>query len=192
MLLLLTPLKHFRVVSGTPSLPITITFPVARSSAVTVATVLGSASMKSSAACRQAATTTATIVAPKKFPRHGVAPAESPDGLALARTQSVHLDVVPVALDAFVFLANTENPVRNLATSQIRDIYAGKIEDWKVVGGLKRGITAYQREENSGSQQLMRDLVMKDVPFKKDRRVAIATATGRKPDEPCLSGTDVG
>jgi len=85
----------------------------------------------------------------------------------LASTKNVDLDVVPCALDAFVFLVNTENPVRNLKTSQIRDIYAGKIEDWKNVGGPRRTITAYQREENSGSQQLMRELVMKDVPLRK-------------------------
>jgi phosphate transport system substrate-binding protein len=109
-----------------------------------------------------------------------LARAPSPDELELARTQNVDLDVVPCALDAFVFLVNTENPVRNLTTSQIRDIYAGNIEDWKKVGGRKRGITAYQREENSGSQQLMRELVMKDVPFKKptERYVGVPQLVG--------------
>jgi phosphate transport system substrate-binding protein len=110
-----------------------------------------------------------------------LARAPSPDELELARSQNVALDVVPCALDAFVFLVNTENPVRNLTTSQIRDIYAGKIEDWKTVGGVKGGITAYQREENSGSQQLMRELVMKDVPFKKptERYARVPQLVGR-------------
>jgi phosphate transport system substrate-binding protein len=110
-----------------------------------------------------------------------LARAPSPDELEVARSQNVALDVVPCALDAFVFLVNTENPVRNLTTSQIRDIYAGKIEDWKTVGGVKGGITAYQREENSGSQQLMRELVMKDVPFKKptERYARVPQLVGR-------------
>jgi len=98
-----------------------------------------------------------------------LARAPSPDELELARKQKVELDAVPCALDAFVFIVNAENRVRNLTTRQIRDIYAGKIEDWKEVGGVERGVTAYQRGENSGSQQLMRELVMKDVPFKKPK-----------------------
>jgi len=96
-----------------------------------------------------------------------VARGPSPDELELARTKDVELDVVPCALDAFVFIVNEENPVRNLTTRHLRDIYAGKIKDWAEVGGAKGEITAYQREENSGSQQLMRELVMKDVPFER-------------------------
>jgi phosphate transport system substrate-binding protein len=98
-----------------------------------------------------------------------LARAPSPDELELARMQNIELDAVPCALDAFVFLVNTKNSVRNLTTAQIRDIYAGKIKNWNEVGGARGGITPYQREENSGSQQLMRDLVMKDVPFEKPK-----------------------
>lgn len=98
-----------------------------------------------------------------------LARAPSPDELKLAKMQNVELDAIPCALDAFVFLVNTENTIRNLKTSQIRDIYAGKIKNWNQVGGAKAEITPYQREENSGSQQLMRDLVMKDVAFEKTK-----------------------
>jgi ABC-type phosphate transport system substrate-binding protein len=84
--------------------------------------------------------------------------------LELARVKSVDLEFTPCALDAFVFLVNNANPVRNLTTKQIQDIYSRKITSWKSVGG-SGSITAYQREENSGSQQLMNNLVMKDVPL---------------------------
>jgi len=87
--------------------------------------------------------------------------------LNLAATKRVALDVMPCALDAFVFLVNTENPVRSLTTAQIRGIYAGRITDWNSVGGHPAKITGYQREENSGSQQLMRTLVMKELPLAK-------------------------
>jgi phosphate transport system substrate-binding protein len=84
--------------------------------------------------------------------------------LELSRAKSVDLEFTPCALDAFVFLVNKANPVRNLTRKQIQDIYSGKITTWESVGGSGR-ITAYQREENSGSQQLMNKLVMKDVPL---------------------------
>jgi ABC-type phosphate transport system substrate-binding protein len=84
--------------------------------------------------------------------------------LDLARAKSVDLEILPCALDAFVFLVNNVNPVRNLTSKQIQDIYSRKITGWESVGGFG-AITAYQREENSGSQQLMNQLVMKDVPL---------------------------
>jgi ABC-type phosphate transport system substrate-binding protein len=93
----------------------------------------------------------------------------SPDEVELARARGIELETLPCALDAFVFLVNDENPVRNLTTFQIRDIYSGKIKDWKGVGGRSGPITAYQREANSGSQELMRQLVMKDLPLEEPK-----------------------
>jgi phosphate transport system substrate-binding protein len=82
-----------------------------------------------------------------------------------ARDAKVELDVQPCALDAFVFLVNEKNPVKNLSIKQIQDIYAGKIKTWNDVGGKDASIIAYQREPDSGSQELMKRLVMKQIPF---------------------------
>lgn len=74
----------------------------------------------------------------------------------------VEIDAVPVALDAFVFLLNTRNPVTSLTIDQIRDIYSGKVKNWKDVGGADARVVAYQRNRNAGSQETMKRLVMKD------------------------------
>jgi phosphate transport system substrate-binding protein len=89
----------------------------------------------------------------------------SKEELAFAKSKGVELDVTPCALDAFVFLKNKDNPIRNLTTDQIRAIYAGKTKDWKELGREAGHITPYQREESSGSQQLMKTLIMKDTPI---------------------------
>jgi phosphate transport system substrate-binding protein len=86
----------------------------------------------------------------------------SDDESRLARTSAVELDVRPVALDAFVFLLNGKNPVMGLTIDQIRDVYSGRIVNWKEVGGPDAAIRPYQRTRNSGSQELMQRLVMKD------------------------------
>jgi phosphate transport system substrate-binding protein len=91
----------------------------------------------------------------------------STDELQLAEKQGVQLDTACCALDAFVFLVNEKNLVRNLTTGQIREIYSGKLRNWRSIGGSDSPITAYQREENSGSQELMRTLVMKELPLQK-------------------------
>ena len=75
----------------------------------------------------------------------------------------VKLKVTPIGVDALVFIVNQNNSVKNLTTEQIRDIYSGKITNWKELGGEDVPIEAYQRVLNSGSQTLFLNLVMKDV-----------------------------
>lgn len=75
----------------------------------------------------------------------------------------VKLKVTPIGVDALVFIVNQKNKVKNLTTEQIRDIYSGKITNWKELGGDDANIEAYQRVLNSGSQTLFLNLVMKDV-----------------------------
>ena len=83
---------------------------------------------------------------------------------ALAEAEGCELVCVPFCYDAFVFLVNEDNPVTGLTGEQIRDIYTGNIIDWGDVGGEGgRGIFAYQRPKNSGSQTLMENLVMDGV-----------------------------
>jgi len=87
------------------------------------------------------------------------------DELALAAKEGVELDVTPIALDAFVFLKNYENPVAGLTTDQIKGIYSGKLGKWSEVGGPDEAITPYRRDKNSGSQELMETLVMRETSF---------------------------
>ena len=66
----------------------------------------------------------------------------------------------PVAKDAFVFLVNPKNPVRNLSIEQIQKIYIGEIRNWREVGGNDATINPYVRNPNSGSQGKMETIVM--------------------------------
>lgn len=84
----------------------------------------------------------------------------SSDELEMAEAAGVQLEVIPVVKDAFVFLANTENPVSGLTLEQYRKIYLREIQNWREVGGLKEEIIPYQRPDNSGSQTLFYKLVM--------------------------------
>ena len=70
------------------------------------------------------------------------------------------LDQKAIGRDALVFLVNEENPVQSLSQQQLRDIYAGKITNWKDVGGADLPIVAFQRREDSGSQTLFQKLLI--------------------------------
>lgn len=101
-----------------------------------------------------------------------VARSPSEDELQAAQKVGITLDAQAIALDAFVFLVNVANPVDDLTLETIRDVYTGKIAHWTELGtGAKPGgdaedrIQPYQRNRNSGSQELMEALVMQDVPM---------------------------
>ncbi len=89
-----------------------------------------------------------------------IATEPSDEELRLAESYGVTLVKKPVCYDAFVFITHKDNPVKSLTVQQIRDIYSGKIKNWKQVGGKDEKIVAYQREKNSGSQTAMENLVM--------------------------------
>lgn len=73
--------------------------------------------------------------------------------------------MAPIGRDALVFLLSEQNPVDSLTQQQLVEIYSGSTTNWKDVGGEDAPIAAYQRNEDSGSQTLMRKLCMKDVPM---------------------------
>jgi phosphate transport system substrate-binding protein len=89
-----------------------------------------------------------------------VAREPSQDEMEAASFEKVEFDIQAVARDAFVFLVHADNPVESLSLHEIRDIYTGQITNWVQVGGLDAEIHTYQRNRNSGSQELMEKLVM--------------------------------
>jgi len=88
------------------------------------------------------------------------------DEIELARKQNVEFDVVPCARDAFIFLVNQDGPVTELTTDQIKEIYSGTAKNWNHVGGNRNTkIYPYRRPKNSGSEELMSQLVMRGTPL---------------------------
>ncbi len=87
----------------------------------------------------------------------------SDDILKQAKEANVEFDMTGIGKDGFVFVVNKDNPVDSLTIEQIQKIYTGEITNWSQVGGNDEEIVAFQREKNSGSQNLMEKMVMKDT-----------------------------
>lgn len=81
-----------------------------------------------------------------------------------AKRKGVELKLTPIGREAFVFFVNKRNSVTGLTSAQIKDIYAGKIKNWKEVGGKNNTIRAFQRPEDSGSQTML-EKFMGDTPL---------------------------
>jgi phosphate transport system substrate-binding protein len=66
-----------------------------------------------------------------------------------------------IAVDALVPVAHAENPVKNLSAAQLRDIYAGRITNWKELGGQDGKIVVISRDTSSGTYETWEEIIMK-------------------------------
>lgn len=93
-----------------------------------------------------------------------------------------------VAVAPFAIIVNNDVKIDNLTKQQATDIFTGKIENWKEVGGEDKKITVVHRPESSGSRKLVQQLVLgKDAVFTKNgvvqaesgaMKTAVATTSG--------------
>lgn len=84
----------------------------------------------------------------------------SADEKSYAESQGVSLLERPIALDALDFLVNKQNMIHSLTVKQVQDIYKGKITNWSELGGADEVIKPFIRNANSGSQEMMKEIVM--------------------------------
>jgi phosphate transport system substrate-binding protein len=66
----------------------------------------------------------------------------------------------PVALDALAIIVNPSNSIENLTVAQLKDIYNGRIANWKEIGGADLAIKVINRDKNSGTRTAFDDLVL--------------------------------
>ena len=71
----------------------------------------------------------------------------------------------PIARDGLSVYLNEKNPVKELTLAQIRDIYTGRITNWKQVGGNDAQIILYSRENSSGTYTYFKDNVLLGKDF---------------------------
>ena len=60
----------------------------------------------------------------------------------------------PFAIDGVAAVVHPANPVSALTQAQVRDIFAGKITNWKALGGRDAAIHLYTRDEASGTREV--------------------------------------
>lgn len=65
-----------------------------------------------------------------------------------------------VAMDGIAVVVHPSNPVNNLTVEQVRDIYAGRLTNWKQLNGPDMKIVMISRDTNSGTYETFEKLVM--------------------------------
>lgn len=75
----------------------------------------------------------------------------TPEEKAKAEGTGLPVKETTVAYDGIAVIVNLNNPVSQLTVGQLADIFSGKIQNWKEVGGKDRPILVLSRERNSGT-----------------------------------------
>lgn len=58
------------------------------------------------------------------------------------------------AIDGVAIVVNPANPVKELTKQQLKDIFSGRISNWKDLAGADRTINVYTRDESSGTREV--------------------------------------
>ena len=67
----------------------------------------------------------------------------------------------PFAIDGVAVAVHPKNPVSDLSPEKVQAIYAGKITNWKEVGGPDATINLYTRDEASGIREVFWEKLLK-------------------------------
>jgi phosphate transport system substrate-binding protein len=84
-----------------------------------------------------------------------------------------------VAKDGIAVVVNPKNKVVNITTDQARDIFNGKITNWKEVGGDDAPITVVSREAGSGTRTSFEQIIT-NITLKKDALIQDSNGTIRE------------
>ena len=81
--------------------------------------------------------------------------------IALAIAKGINPYEIKIALDGLAVVVNPNNPVGKLTIDQLAGIFAGRITNWKELGGRDAKIVILSREVNSGTHVYFKEHVLR-------------------------------
>ena len=85
-----------------------------------------------------------------------------------AKAAGVNPHEIVIALDGIAVIVHPRNKVSALTRAQIKDIYTGKISNWKEVGGADAKIVTISRDTSSGTYEAFETLAIKKERVRPD------------------------
>ncbi len=65
-----------------------------------------------------------------------------------------------IGLDGLAIITNTKNPIGQLSIPQVVKLFSGEITNWSSLGGKDLAVTLYARDENSGTWDSFKSMVL--------------------------------
>jgi len=80
--------------------------------------------------------------------------------ISVAKAKGINPVAYAIANDAISIIVHTNNPIKDITIQQIKDIYTGKIKNWKALGGPNLPIVAVSRDVSSGTFEVFNEKVL--------------------------------
>lgn len=80
--------------------------------------------------------------------------------LPAPENNAVPLWAAPIGQDGVAIIVNRANPVSNLDLDQLREIYQGRVSNWRSLDGENQALIVFSREEGSDTRAEFERLVM--------------------------------
>jgi len=87
---------------------------------------------------------------------------------ALTNLQEVGSEHV-VAIDGLAIVVHPNNPIKTLSKRQLALVFSGKVKNWQELGGFHQDIHLYARDENSGTWDSFKNMVLDKLSPLSDR-----------------------
>ncbi len=103
-------------------------------------------------------------------------------GMASRALKSEETGIKPVviAIDGIAVVVNKDNAAADLTTEQVKEIFSGKIKNWKDVGGSDSNIVVVNREDGSGTRDAFKELVLGEDEFVAEAIIQNSTGAVRE------------
>ena len=81
--------------------------------------------------------------------------------------KGIELREAIIAYDALSIIVNPKNPLQEITLAEIKDVFTGKITNWKSLGGIDAPIIVYTRNPNSGTYEFMKRNILLNEDYAK-------------------------
>lgn len=77
--------------------------------------------------------------------------------ISTCKSKGINPVAYAIANDAISIIVHKDNPLKNISIAQIKDIYTGKIKNWKDLGGPSLPIVVVSRDVSSGTFEVFNE-----------------------------------
>lgn len=84
---------------------------------------------------------------------------------SLAKDRNIEFNSYAIGSYSVAVILNSANPLNALTRDEVRDIFTGKIQNWKNLGGPDEPIHLYIRDPVSGTYLGFQELAMENKPY---------------------------
>jgi phosphate transport system substrate-binding protein len=83
-----------------------------------------------------------------------------------AKTRGFQLEQIPIAIDGIALYVNRDLQMSGLTATQVKDIFTGRITNWKQVGGPNLEIRPFSRDpQDGGTPEFFQEKVLSEEGF---------------------------